>query len=71
MRPRQKATLDQDPETGRVFIHSVAEIPVFASDEEEVEFWNTHELLPEGVAQGCKSPEEVFRDKGLKQLPKR
>jgi hypothetical protein len=71
MTRRRKATIDRDPDTGRIFVTSVDQIPVFASDEDEVEFWNTHEPTLELGSPGYKSPEEIFRRKGLKQLPKR
>jgi hypothetical protein len=71
MARRRKATVDRDPDTGRIYVNSVDEIPVFASDEDEVEFWNTYEPTLELGSRGYKSPEEIFRDKGLKQLPKR
>ena len=40
---RAKQRVERDPESGRIFIDSVDEIPVFSSDEEEAEFWETHE----------------------------
>src|SRR5436309_2309652 len=39
------------------FIHSVDEIPEFASDEEEANYWDTHELA-EDFVEGPPIPEE-------------
>ncbi len=68
MTRRRKATLDPDPQTGRIYVNSVDEIPVFSSDEEEVEFWNTHEPTLDLIPRGHLSPEELAQ---LKDLPKR
>ena len=67
MTRRRRTTIDRDPETGRIYVNSVDEIPVFASDEEEVEFWNTHEPTLELGSPGYKSPEEIAQMKGLPQ----
>lgn len=44
---RQVQKQEGDYGPPRVLFDSVDEIPTFASDEEEVEFWNTHEPSPE------------------------
>jgi len=67
--PKQRTTtIGRDPDTGRIYVNSVDEIPVFSSEEEELGFWNTHEPTLELGSPGYKSPEEIAQIKGL---PKR
>lgn len=68
MSQRRKATIDRDPDTGRIYVNSVDEILIVSSDEEEVEFWNTHEPTLDLIPRWHKTPEEIAQSKGL---PKR
>jgi hypothetical protein len=54
----------------RIPIDSVEGIPVFDSDEEELEFWRTHEPSPKFL-EGAKhmTPEELLAS--VKTLPQR
>jgi hypothetical protein len=38
---------ERDPESGLFIIYSDDDVPLFASDEEEREFWDTHTNSPE------------------------
>jgi hypothetical protein len=68
MTRRRRATIDRDPDTGRIYVNSVDEIPVFSSDEEESVFWNSHEPTLDLIPRGHKTAEQIAQMKGL---PKR
>jgi hypothetical protein len=52
----------RDPDTGLIYLSSVDEIPVFASDEEEVEFWETHEATMDFYGPTRKSLAEALAE---------
>jgi len=73
---------ERDPETGLIYINSVDDIPYFSSEEEELEFWETHEptmtffgpkpkALAEALAEARarKHPAERYRPRGVPARP--
>jgi len=63
---------ERDPVSGRIFIESVDQIPVFSSDEEEAEFWETHEPTMKLFGPKPKTLEEAMAEAmARKDLPER
>jgi hypothetical protein len=65
----EKKLQERDPESGRIFINSVDEIPIFSSDEEEVEFWETHEATMNMFEPRGMSLEEALRQANAREHP--
>ncbi len=66
---RAKKHPERDPESGRIFVNSVDEIPNFTSDEEEVEFWETHEATMEMFQPRGMSLKEALRQAKAREHP--
>jgi hypothetical protein len=70
MTAHRERKLDKDAQTGRAFIDSTEDIPVFASDEDELEFWRTHEPSPKLLKHATHmTPEELLLS--TRDLPQR
>jgi hypothetical protein len=60
---------ERDPETGRIYVDSVDQIPHFASDEEEAEFWETHEPTMKLYGRRGMSLEEALAEANAREHP--
>lgn len=65
----ESKTLERDPETGMILIDSVDDIPVFSSDEEELEFWETHVPTMKFYGPRRKSLEEALAEALAREHP--
>jgi hypothetical protein len=65
----KKKREDRDPESGRIYIDSVDEIPYFSSKEEELEFWETHEATMKFFGPKPKTLEEALAEAKAREQP--
>jgi hypothetical protein len=69
---RKQDKLEQhDPETGKIYVESVDQIPCFASDEEEFEFWETHSPTMKLFGPRPRTLEEALREAQTRTGPER
>ena len=58
----------RDPNDGRIYVDGPEDIPEFATDEEEADFWDTHTFSPEfweGATRGA--PPDSLRVRLIEQ----
>ena len=61
----------RDPEEGRIYVDGPGDVPEFATDEEEAEFWRTHTFSPESWAGAPRGPRRGgLRERLMKQRRK-
>ena len=66
---KRKKREERDPKSGRVYVDSVDQIPVFSSDEEEAEFWETHEATMALYGPKPKTLEEALAEARARKHP--